>query len=29
MKVIEIVGIDIPVLGDRSYLATDGRVARW
>jgi hypothetical protein len=27
MTVIEIIGIDIPVLGDRSYLATDGRVA--
>jgi hydroxyacylglutathione hydrolase len=25
--VIEIVGIDTPALGDRSYLATDGRVA--
>ena len=24
---IEIVGIDTPALGDRSYLATDGRVA--
>lgn len=25
--VIEVVGIDTPALGDRSYLATDGRVA--